>query len=159
MWDKLRDFVDRVSGEAPSLETMGEEELRLAAAALLVRASVIDGEVDERELERVETLLQERYELDSGQTRRLIEEAKAREHDAVDLYGFTSVLAGRLDGDGRQNIVEMLWEVVMADGVVHEFESNLVWRVAELLGVPSRERIRLRKKVEARQTGGNTENE
>lgn len=159
MWDKLRDFVDRMSGEEPSLEALGEEELRLAAAALLVRASVIDGEVDERERQRVEALLHDRYGLGEAETQKLIEEAKAREHDAVDLYGFTSVLAGRLDGEGRLQIVEMLWEVVMADGVVHEFESNLVWRVAELLGVSSRDRIRLRKKIEARQTGVISEDE
>lgn len=153
MWDKLRDFVERVAGDAPSHDSFDEDELRLAAAALLVRATVIDGEVDEREQQRVQSLLHERYGLNQSETRKLVEEAKAREHDAVDLYGFTSVLAGRLDSEGRENIVEMLWEVVMADGVVHEFESNLVWRVAELLGVPSRDRIRLRKKVEARQGG------
>ncbi len=37
----------------------------------------------------------------------------------------------------------MLWEVVMADGVIHEFESNLVWRTAELLGVSTRDRVTL----------------
>ena len=44
----------------------------------------------------------------------------------------------------------MLWEVVMADGVVHEFESNLVWRTAELLGVSTRDRVILRQQVAAR---------
>jgi uncharacterized tellurite resistance protein B-like protein len=46
--------------------------------------------------------------------------------------------------------VEMLWEIVMADGVVHAFESNLLWRTAELLGVSTRDRVTLRKMVEAR---------
>jgi uncharacterized tellurite resistance protein B-like protein len=55
-----------------------------------------------------------------------------------------------LNQDGRKRIVEMLWEVVMADGVVHEFESNLVWRTAELLCVSTRDRVMLRKAVEAR---------
>jgi uncharacterized tellurite resistance protein B-like protein len=38
----------------------------------------------------------------------------------------------------------------MADGVVDEFESNLVWRAAELLGVSTRDRVVLRKAVEGR---------
>jgi uncharacterized tellurite resistance protein B-like protein len=41
----------------------------------------------------------------------------------------------------------------MADGVLHEFESNLVWRAAELLGVSTRDRVRLRKLVESRMGG------
>jgi uncharacterized tellurite resistance protein B-like protein len=47
----------------------------------------------------------------------------------------------------------MLWEVVMADGVVDEFESNLVWRAAELLGVSTRDRVLLRKAVASRVAG------
>ena len=44
----------------------------------------------------------------------------------------------------------MLWEIAMADYVVREFESNLVWRVAELLGVSARDRELLRKTVASR---------
>jgi uncharacterized tellurite resistance protein B-like protein len=80
-------------------------------------------------------------------------EAEVREQEAVDLYRFTSVLCAGLDQDGRQRIIEMLWEVAMADGVLHEFESNLVWRAAELLGVSTRDRVRLRKLVESRMGG------
>jgi uncharacterized tellurite resistance protein B-like protein len=41
----------------------------------------------------------------------------------------------------------MLWEVVYADGKVSEFEDNLIWRAADLLGISSRERIELRRQV------------
>ena len=51
---------------------------------------------------------------------------------------------------GRKRIIEMLWEMAMADGVVHEFESNLVWRVSELLGVSARDRVTLKKLVASR---------
>ena len=60
-------------------------------------------------------------------------EAEAREEEAVDLYRFTSVLCAGLDQEGRQRIIEMLWEMAIVDEVAHEFEANLVWRVAELL--------------------------
>ena len=118
LWTKFKDFADRVGKEEQPARNLREEELRLAAAALLVRASAIDGQVD-----------------------------------AVDLYRFTSVLCRELDQDGRKRVVEMLWEVVLADGVVDEFETNLVWRVAELIGVSTRDRVTLRKMVEARALG------
>ena len=75
---------------------------------------------------------------------------RQEESESVDLFGFTNVLCRELDQDGRKRIVEMLWEVVMADGVIHEFESNLVWRTAELLGVSTRDRVTLRQAVAAR---------
>jgi uncharacterized tellurite resistance protein B-like protein len=155
LWTKFKDFADRVAREEHPARNLREDELRLAAAALLVRASVIDGQVDASERSKLKVLLQERFDLDGDEIRPLLDEASVREHDSVDLYRFTSVLCRELDQDGRKRIVEMLWEVVMADGVVHEFESNLVWRTAELLGVSTRDRVTLRQAVAAR-TGFNS---
>ncbi|WP_428688058.1 TerB family tellurite resistance protein, partial [Roseibium sp.] len=69
------------------------------------------------------------------------------DEEAVDLYGFTSVLKRTTDEAERLAIVEMMWEIVYADGHVHEFEDNTIWRVAELLGVSTRDRMSLRHKV------------
>ena len=49
--------------------------------------------------------------------------------------------------EGRLRIVEMMWELVYADGQVSEFEDNVVWRAADLLGVSSRDRIDLKHRV------------
>ncbi len=150
LWAKFKEFVDRVAGDERPARNLREEELQLAAAALLVRASVIDGQVDPVERRKLKALLQERFDLGGDEVRRLLDEADARELESIDLYRFTSVLCRELDQDGRKRIVEMLWEVVLADGVVHEFESNLVWRTAELLGVSTRDRVTLRQAVASR---------
>jgi len=130
---------------------LAQHEQRLAAAALLVHAAQVDGEYSEAERQRLTSLLEEHFSLGRLELAELLGTAEIEEREAVDLYRFTSVLARHLDQPGRQAIVEMLWEVAMADGTVHEFEDNLVWRVAELLGVSARDRIRLRKEVAARQ--------
>ena len=149
LWERFKNIAARVGGEEPGRD-LRVEEFRLAAAGLLVCASVIDGRIDAAERRTLKTLLQDRFALDGEEVRGLLNEAVLREHESVDLYRFTSVLCRALDQDGRKKIVEMLWEVVMADGVVHEFETNLVWRAAELLGVSTRDRITLRKQVESR---------
>ena len=149
-FSKLSELFERAGDSQSRLRGLREEELRVAAAALLVNASAIDGEVAPEERRKLKALLQERFELGDDACRRLIREAEAREREAVDLYGFTSVLCAQLDQDGRKRIIEMLWEMAMADGVLHEFEANLIWRVAELLGVSARERVRLKKLVAAR---------
>ena len=150
VWTKLTELFARVTDNQSSVTNLREEELRLAAAALLVHAAVIDGQFDTEERNQLGALLQTRFDLDDGEARRLIREAEIREREAVDLYRFTSVLCSELDQDGRKRIVEMLWEMAMADGVVHEFESNLVWRAAELLGVSTRDRVLLRQAVASR---------
>ena len=149
-WNSSKELVGRIGGDGAAVGDFRADELQLAAAALLVHAAVIDGNTAQDELEKLKVLLQERFALSESEADRLIEEGKTRERDAVYLYRFTSVLCRELDQDGRKRIVEMLWEMVMADGELHEFEDNLVWRVAELLGVSARDRITLKKAVAAR---------
>lgn len=150
LWRKFSTVFERVAGNQLRAGDLRGEELRLAAAALLVHAGVIDGNFDNDERRKLHVLLQERFDLGDDEARRLIRHAEDREREAVDLYRFTSILCAELDQDGRKRIIEMLWEIVMADGVVHEFESNLVWRTAELLGVSTRDCVLLRKAVESR---------
>jgi uncharacterized tellurite resistance protein B-like protein len=56
----------------------------------------------------------------------------------------------QVDEAGRLKIVEMMWEIAYADGAVTEFEDNVVWRAADLLGISSRDRIELKHQVAAR---------
>lgn len=127
------------------------DDTRLAAAALLVHASTIDGYVEEAETMRVQAVLKERYALSDDQLHELVVAAERSERDAVDIYSFTSKLKKELSEEDRLQIIEMMWEIAFADGEVHGYEENLIWRTAELLGISSRERIRARKKVEAQQ--------
>ena len=85
--------------------------------------------------------------LDPGTADRLISSATRVEGEAVDLYHFTSVIMRSVNEEGRLRIIEMMWELVYADGQVSEFEDNVVWRAADLLGISSRDRIDLKHKV------------
>lgn len=145
MIDFLKVLVEHTSNDDAAARA---EELRIATAALLVHASAIDGRVDDSERETLKMLLKEEFALDSAALDELIAEAHGREREAVDLYQFTSVISRELDRAGRAHLVSMLWEVVFADGVEDPFESNLVWRVSELVGVTGRDRVLIKKAVQ-----------
>src|SRR5580658_8874198 len=133
----VSEFVD--GGKHPS--QFADDDYRLAAAALLVHAGAIDGEMSQSEQDKLRAVLKQRFNLDDAATAELIEKATAAEHQAVDLYHFTHLLNSALDEEGRARIVEMMWEIVYADGQRDELEDNLLWRAAVLLGVSPRERI------------------
>jgi uncharacterized tellurite resistance protein B-like protein len=139
----ISDFVD--GGKDPS--QFADDDYRLAAAALLVHAAAIDGEVSQSEGEKLRTVLMKNFTLDDAATTELIEKATAVERESVDLYHFTQALNRSLDEAGRARIVAMMWEIVYADGRRDELEDNLVWRAADLLGVSPRERIELRRHI------------
>src|SRR5450432_4011039 len=152
MLDKLRQFIgDVVSPTAHEHQAFDDTGYRLAATALLVHVISLDGEPSDVEKRKLHSLLETRFKLDPGTADQLIASATLVEGEAVDLYHFTSVIMRSVDEEGRPRIVEMMWELVYADGQVTEFEDNVVWRAADLLGVSSRDRIDLKHRVAATQ--------
>jgi len=99
-------------------------------------------------------VIKRHFNLDEAETDALVAEATEAEEEAIDLYHFTSLLNRALDEDGRRRVVEMMWEIAYADDHVSEFESNLIWRAADLLGIPSRERLELGRRVAEEHGGG-----
>jgi len=142
----IRQLFDRLMDDGNAVN-MGEEDVRLAVAALLYHVVAVDGVVSPAEQAMLGDLLEKRFGLDPQSTRSLIKAAETADEEAVDLYHFTSLLKQRLDDGDRERIIEMMWRLVFADGGMHEFEENVVWRVAELLSVPSRVRVRLKQVV------------
>jgi uncharacterized tellurite resistance protein B-like protein len=143
MLESLKAFLADLTNAGEPVE-IGEEEVRLAAAALLFHVIAVDGVVAPEEREMLTQLLRQRFDLDGEETAALIQAAEDAEAEAVDLYRFTSVLKQRLESGDRERIIEMMWKLTFADGVLSEFEDNTIWRVAELLGVSTQTRIRLK---------------
>ena len=76
---------------------LADHDLRLATAALLIHAAAIDGNVSEAERHKLQSLLQQRFELGDAAAAELIEQATIADEKAVDLYHFTHLLNDRLD--------------------------------------------------------------
>ncbi len=151
MLDGLRQFIaDVVSPHPRPDRTFDDKGYRLAATALLIHVVSLDGEPTEVEKRKLHSLIETSFGLDRGTADRLIASATLVEGEAVDLYHFTSVIMREVDQAGRLRIVEMMWELVYADGQVSEFEDNVVWRAADLLGISARDRIDLKHQVATR---------
>lgn len=121
-------------------------EPRLAVAALLVHLATVDGTAKPEELSTISNALKDHYGLDDAAVSRLIAEARRKDREAVDFYQFTARLA-RLETGEKIAIIRMMWQVVFADDTNHELEDNMVWRVAELIGVSARDRTVLRNQM------------
>jgi uncharacterized tellurite resistance protein B-like protein len=147
MFEAFRQFIAEFSDGNRHPNEFADNDYRLAAAALLVHAAAIDGDLSQPERDKLHAVIKERFALDDATTDALVRQATEAEHEAVDLYHFTSLLNRSLNEAGRARIVEMMWEIVYADGERDELEDNLIWRAADLLGVSQQERIELRRRV------------
>jgi uncharacterized tellurite resistance protein B-like protein len=149
MLDRLRRLL---TGHPPAAQPAAHsfEERQLAAAALMVEAATMDGTLGPDERGRIGRLIQDRFGLSADEAADLITEAEQAVAASVQWHGFTSAIKDGFDHAERVELIEMLWEVVYADGQLHDYEASLLRRIAGLLYVSDRESGEARKRVLAR---------
>jgi len=145
MLERIRVFLR--DGGGTSSGGAGQDDLSLAVAGLLVEAAHQDGVFDDVERATISRLLEDRLALKSEEAEALIADADAKVLGASDLWSFAQVVKNRFDHDERVRMIEMLWEVVYADGTLHDYEANLMRRVAGLVYVSDAESGSARKRV------------
>ena len=149
MFERFLAFIRELSGETGDVASR-EDNPAVAAAALLFHVMDADGVRAESERAILEQEIAASYGVDGDALAEILKAGEEADRDAVDFYSFTRVLKQHLDVEGRIAFIGMMWEIVYADGVRDEVEDNIVWRVAELLGVERAERIRTRREVQHR---------
>lgn len=127
--------------------TSHDETVRVAAAALLVEAAMMDETFDDRERAHVFDLLSARFSLSAEETRALIAKAEQAVADSTQWLAFTRVLKDGFSHDERIEMVEMLWQVVYADGVLHDHQASLMRQIGSLVYITDRERGEARKRA------------
>ncbi|MES0154870.1 TerB family tellurite resistance protein [Mesorhizobium sp. M0018] len=151
MFERVLSFLrDLPSGGGASPSA---EDPRIAASALLFHVMNADGVRQDSEWERFKKVLAESYSISGDELDALAAAGERADNEAIDLYAFTSVLKRHLDAEARKAFIGLMWEIVYADGELHELEDNTVWRVAELIGVERRDRVEARLKAAAAAPG------
>lgn len=136
-------LTDGNTGTAP-----GTDELQLAVAALLLEAAVVvDGNFDPQERQAVRRVLARAFSLTAAAAQDLVLAAERRVETSAQLFRFTSTVNERVNRERKIEIIEMLWEVAYADGVLDPLEDTLLRRIAGLIDVTDHERGEAKRRV------------
>jgi uncharacterized tellurite resistance protein B-like protein len=145
MLDHVLSFI-RGEAEPPK----GNGDIKLAVAALLVEAARMDDIFDAAERAVILRLLGTRFSLDPTGANRLLAAAEQAEAVAAGAYRFTKTVIDSLTPAERIRLIEMMWEVVFADGALDPDEDALLRRVAGLIDVGDHDRGEAKRRVMAR---------
>ena len=128
-------------------------DIRLAVAVLLLEVAKRDGEFSQNEQAAIERLVAERLSLGEAERTSLLAAASEVSADLVQLHPFTTAIASQLAVDERIAVIEMLWEVAYADGVLDPEEDALIRRLGNLLHIEDRDRVLARMRALDRTRG------
>ena len=129
MFDNLKTFFDKKT----DLTEISFDSEKIAVVALLISTAKYDGNFDESERLEIHNLIKNYFSLSSESTDDLFKAAEKIENEANDLQQFTRSLNKLLNEEEKLKSVELIWKIVMADGIIDNYEENLVRRLSGLL--------------------------
>jgi len=143
MLDNIRAFF---SGAAP-VPTAKADTLQAAVGALLVEAALRNDDFDPAERTAIERILAARFELSEKDAHALVAECEKQIASSHQLFGFIRKVMNEMSEEDRVHLIEMLWEVAYADGVLDHHEDALIRKVAGLVYVSDYDRGAARRRV------------
>ena len=132
-----------LSVEETSYEDI-EHALRVATAVLLVEIARADFVVEASERERLRQLLRRQFQLSDDELEALLEEAESDADRLVSIQHVTRLLNEHYDHAMKRRVLEMMWQLVYADGDKSHYEEHLIRQVADLLYLSQGEFIQAR---------------
>ena len=109
-----------------------EDEIMLFVG-LLVEAAAVDGKIDEAEILIIKNSIIDFFKVTNEKADLIINKCVESAGEPNLLHFFTSRINKEFDYDKKINLLEILWETIMADGQIHDFESNLIRRLSGLM--------------------------
>ena len=120
---------------------------QMAAAALFIEVLKSDFEHRDEEWATVESSLCELFDLSSDEIAQITALAEEEVHNAVSLQGFTRCINDNYANEEKLKIVEMLWRVVLADGVINKHENHIMRKIGSLLYIPHKDYVRAKQRA------------
>lgn len=114
---------------------------------LMIEAANIDGNVDQVEINKISKVLIEIFNENPEEVANELQKCLDELNEHKSLYYFTSKINQSFAQEKKIILIEILWEIILEDGKIHDFESNLVRRLAGLLYISDAQCGKAKKKV------------
>ena len=146
MFQNLKSIFEKVKRENNSEVEIIEEEI-YAVLSLLIEACKVDGIVSDDEIEKITGLLINKFHLEPSKAKNAVIFVLEKANEKVEIFSDIKVILDTMDHEERIKVVEMLWGVVLADGNIDDYESNLMRKISSLLHVSSFETAEAKKRA------------
>ncbi|SVB37463.1 uncharacterized protein METZ01_LOCUS190317 [marine metagenome] len=102
-------------------------------SGLMIEAANIDGHVDQKEVNKISKVLIDTFHEEPSAVEEELKKCLNELGEHKSFHSFTSQINQSFSNEKKIILLEILWEIILADGKVHDFESNLIRRLAGLL--------------------------
>ena len=126
-------FLKKILNDDNSIEDKNNNKNLELLCGLMIEAAYTDGQIEESELNKIKLCLINLFEENPQNVGIVLNQALKNKNNSKSLHYYTSFINKNFDDEKKLLLLEALWEIVLSDGDIHDFESNLLRRLAGLL--------------------------
>lgn len=144
MIEKLKTVMQKLAQTGQQGDALSNEDIRMAAVALLVEVMMADSVIDAGEKQQLLKSTMTLLHLTREESEQLIERAVTKHKELVSLYDLTSVINQQFDQTGKLELIAHMWRVAYSDQQWDKYEEHIIRKVADLLYISHQDFIRAR---------------
>ena len=138
-------FFDK---EKPKLEDLDKNDKNFLIASILIECGYEDGDLSENEKIRISKILKKKLSLSTEDVTNIIQDAIENNKKTVEIYSLIRNLREKLPHDEILTLLISMWEIVLVDGNIDDFEAALMRKLVGLFHITDRESAEARKQAE-----------
>ncbi|MCB0281684.1 MAG: TerB family tellurite resistance protein [Calditrichae bacterium] len=147
MLTKLQNLLDNLLAGHDYESEDSEYDLKIATCVLFLELAYADFNLTDEEEKQLRESLRSFFKIDDHEVDELIETAKKKRQQRTDIWLFTNNIKSKFDREEKIKIIEMLWNLVYADGYMDKYEEALMRKISNLLGLSHGEMIQAKLKA------------
>ena len=138
MFSNLKTAFQNITSKNKKEDEYEGEDIQ-AVIILLLEACQIDGDTGKIELEYIKKLLINKFNFTPNQAEKNLIEALEKSDERIEIFSQIKIILNEMNHEERIDVIEMMWGVILSDGIVDDFEANLMRRMNGLLYVSGEE--------------------
>ena len=138
MFSNIKTAFQNITSKDKNEDEYEGEDIQ-AVIILLLEACQIDGDTGKVELEYIKKLLINKFNFTLDQAEKNLLDALKKSDERIEIFSQIKIILNEMDHEERIDVIEMMWGVILSDGVVDDFEANLMRRMNGLLYVSGEE--------------------
>ena len=138
MFSNLKTAFQNITSKNKNEDEYEREDIQ-AVTILLLEACQIDGDTGNIEIEYIKKLLINKFNFTPDQAEKNLVEALEKSDERIEIFSQIKIILNEMNHEERIDIIEMMWGVILSDGMIDDFEANLMRRINGLLYVSGEE--------------------
>ena len=141
-------IFEKLKSEDLKTQELSSIDKAILISTLLVECARSDDNFTDTEKEQIKKILKNKLHLDSSEVEQCFETANESSEKSIEIYSLTKEIRDNFDKDEILFIFELLWKIILSDGIIDDFESSMMTKLTGLFHLTGKENAEAKKNAQ-----------